>query len=301
VYPLYPLDYPVKTFMEERWKTRKAGVVVVPVRFGATCSGEPGTAFGPDAIIAASEQLEHYDNEMRVTTTKKVPIATHAGIRASNDQAKVIKELTTLSTNLLRDGKFIFGLGGEHSITEIFVRACLSLARRPFTVLQFDAHSDWYNEYDGNKRSHACVGKRISDLGTPLVQVGVRSTTEDIEKARIKKGVRVFPAHELKSNWSKLTPVKIARAIKTEYVYVTIDVDCLDIPYIGSCTGLPEPGGPSWDHIVMILRAVAQYKKIIGADMVEFRPSGDATFAYAFAMAKMMYKLLTYRYYFAKK
>jgi agmatinase len=77
-----------------------------------------------------------------------------------------------------------------------------------------------------------------------------------------------------------------------ENVYVTIDVDGMD-PAIMPATGTPEPGGLSWQEITALLRAAAERRRIVGADIVELSPIPGCV-APNFLCAKLVYKLLTY-------
>jgi agmatinase len=77
-------------------------------------------------------------------------------------------------------------------------------------------------------------------------------------------------------------------------VYVSIDVDGLD-PAIMPATGTPEPGGLSWPEVTALLRAVAEGRRIVACDVVELSPIPGMV-APNFLCAKLVYKLLTYRF-----
>jgi agmatinase len=278
-------------FLEQTHDIRNAKVVIIPVRFDRTTSWKAGTAEGPDSILDASRHIEHYDNETGLVLTELIKIATHPGL-TQEDCAYVLKELRRIADMLVRSGTFAFGLGGEHSITPVLV-AALHTLEQPFTVVWFDGHSDFYDEYLKDKSSHACAARRVAEMGIPLVQIGVRSTTRELEEERKKFEVTVFPAHDaVFEKPDRVMASQIVNAIKTEKVYVTIDVDVLHISEIGGCTGTPEPDGLAWKQVNGILRELAARKRVIGADLVEFRPCGEATFAYAYSMAKLMFKFL---------
>jgi arginase family enzyme len=65
---------------------------------------------------------------------------------------------------LLDQGKRPVSLGGDHSITYPIVKA---VARRHpgLTIFHFDAHPDLYEEFEGNRLSHACPFARIMESG----------------------------------------------------------------------------------------------------------------------------------------
>ena len=77
-------------------------------------------------------------------------------------------------------------------------------------------------------------------------------------------------------------------------VYITIDVDGMD-PAIMPATGTPEPGGLSWAEITRLLRATAERRRIVAADVVELSPI-PGMIAPNFLCAKLIYKMITYRF-----
>ena len=168
-------------------------------------------------------------------------------------------------------------LGGEHSITLGAVQAVREQFS-DFSVLQIDAHSDLRDEFEGTKFHHACVMKRIKDLGVSVTQVGVRSSEGE------ELGDNVFLAPNLPID-------KIISTLK-EKVYLTFDLDGLD-PSIMPSTGTPEPGGLGWYETLKLIKEVAKKRKIIGADVVELDPIPGFS-APDFLAAKLVYKIINY-------
>lgn len=75
-------------------------------------------------------------------------------------------------------------------------------------------------------------------------------------------------------------------------VYVTVDVDGFD-PSFAPGTGTPEPGGLDWYQVTSLLRAVAEEKTLVGADVVEVLPlPGQAVTE--FLAARTAYKIICY-------
>lgn len=75
-------------------------------------------------------------------------------------------------------------------------------------------------------------------------------------------------------------------------VYVTLDIDGFDPAYAPG-TGTPEPGGLDWYQVSSLLRAVAEEKTLVGADVVEVMPiHGQAVTE--FLAARLVYKIICY-------
>jgi agmatinase len=187
----------------------------------------------------------------------------------------------------IRQGKFVVGLGGEHSITTGFVRAHAEVYQN-MSVLQLDAHTDLRPEYEGSPYNHACVMSRVSEI-CPFVQVGIRSM-DTIEKPfLVKKNLFLAETIQGRSDWYQQVVDQL-----TENVFITIDLDVFD-PSIMPSTGTPEPGGMFWYDAVNLLRLVAQKRNIIGFDVMELAPT-EYNKAPDFLAAKLVYKLLSYRF-----
>lgn len=84
-----------------------------------------------------------------------------------------IEKITETHLNL---NAKVFTLGGDHSITFPIIKAH-SKKYPKLDILQIDAHSDLYDNYEGDYYSHACPFARIMENGfaNRLVQVGIRT------------------------------------------------------------------------------------------------------------------------------
>jgi agmatinase len=173
-------------------------------------------------------------------------------------------------------------LGGEHTVTLGALRA-LKAAGEEFGVIQFDAHADLRDEYEGSKLSHACVMRRAVDgLGLPLFQVGVRALSLEEHELRIERGIGF-------SNGWNFSADKIP-ADFPEKVYITFDVDGLD-PSAMPSTGTPVPDGLTWREAFQCLEEISKVRKIIAADVVELAPI-DGLHAPDFGAAQLVYRIM---------
>ncbi len=264
----------------------KAVAVVLPVPYDETSTWGKGADNGPAAIIEASSNMELYDIETD-TEIYKTGIYTAEAVSEKSSPEAMVNAVEKAADKYLKQNKFLVGLGGEHSVTTGFVRA---YARHfdNLSVLQLDAHTDLRPEYQGSPYSHASVMSRVREI-CPYVQVGIRSM--DIVEKPFLVDEKLFLAEDIYDNddWMDDAVDQL-----TENVFITIDLDVFD-PSIMPSTGTPEPGGLYWYQVIKFLRRVIEEKNVVGFDVVELAPVDDNK-APDFLAAKLIYKLLTYKF-----
>lgn len=276
---------------DEETRYADATGVVVPVPYERTVSWGAGTAEGPAAILRASAYVELYDEILREEPYRVGGIHTLAPVDVSApDPETFLDGLAAAAGKLYADGKFPLFLGGEHTITTGPVRA----AREAFSdlsVLQLDAHADLRDEFHGTRWSHACVMRRICELGVDVVPVGIRAiAVEEAEFIR-ERDLPVFWSHRIAGNdeW-----METALTALSDTVYLTFDVDFFD-PSVIPSTGTPEPGGGFWHETLRFLGHVFQEKRVIGMDVVELAPIA-ALHAPDFVVARLVHRCLAYKF-----
>ncbi len=278
---------------EELNPPQQARVAILPIPYDLTTSYQPGARRGPLAILEASTHLETYDEELGRETWEGLGIATlPAVVPDTSGPAATMTRIQAAAQEQVAAGRFVVGLGGEHSVTAPLVRAVRS--RHPRVgVLQLDAHADLREKFEGSPHNHACVMHRLLDEGVPIAQVGIRSLTAE-EHALIRQGrvCTVFAEEAVRQPLDTWLP-RVLAALPDE-VYVTVDLDAFD-PAIMPATGTPEPGGLNWYGALDILRAVAVARRIVGFDVVELAPLAGQVAA-DFLAAKLVYKLLGYAF-----
>ena len=126
-----------------------------------------------------------------------------------------------------------------------------------------------------------------------MEDVKVRNIREDDHRQLNKEKYQMSASslNNLTQNKSKL-PKGIA--LLNDPVYITIDLDVLD-PSIMPATGTPEPGGMDWYTLITYLNKVFKSRTVVGFDIVEFAPL-DQLSAPAFLIAKLYYKMLSYKF-----
>jgi agmatinase len=270
-----------------------ADALILPWPLEKTVSYGTGTATGPAAIIAASRQIELYEEEtsldfgVRPRLHALEPIAVDAAMPAEEVQG----HLAAAARHIARfRERFLVTLGGEHLLTYGVVTGLVDDPAE-VTIVQIDAHADLADELNNRRWSHGTVMRRLWERGARLVQIGIRSLSR-AENELVEGGQRIetFFAHDLIHRWSELHQ---ALARLEGKVYLSLDVDGLD-PSIVPSTGTPQPNGLSWPQVMELIRAVAAAPcEWIGADVVEFiasphPPGCDLT------VARLVMKILAF-------
>lgn len=182
---------------------------------------------------------------------------------------------------VLAQGRRPIALGGDHSVTFPVLRA-IAAAHGPVTLLHVDAHPDLYEEFEGDRFSHASPFTRIMEAGlaSRLVQVGIRTINAHQRAQAARYGVDVIDMRA----WAALTrPQRLAGPI-----YCSIDIDGLD-PAFAPGVSHREPGGLSVREVLSLVQAMPH--PIVGADVVEYNPDTDLGGVTAPVAAKLVKEL----------
>jgi agmatinase len=266
-----------------------ARAVVIPFGLEASVSYGSGTAAGPAAILAASRQLELYDDELACEPYLDYGVAALREPVIARPMAAALDQLAGLVAAVLEAGKLPLVLGGEHALTAGAIRPLA--ARHPgLVVLQLDAHADLRDGYLGEPFSHAAAMRRVLDhAGVSLVSAGIRA---------ISKGeVAFYEANRdrITIHWAKDQArwdiEAIVAPLRGRPVYVTLDIDVLDAAVMPA-TGTPTPGGLSYPQVLALLRRACAAGHVVGADLVELAPIAGLH-ACDYTAAALAYKLLS--------
>jgi len=263
-----------------------ARVAVLPVPYEATVSWRGGTGEGPAAIIAASQQLELY-NERTGAEPWRSGIWTAPPLQPPRGGAQATAAIRRRMGELLDEGKWTVMLGGEHGITPGAVAAAVQ--RHPdLHVLQLDAHSDLRDSYEGDRFSHACAMARCLEHA-PVRGVGIRSSSAE-EAARIRDGIPGYRGVHAGRIGGPGWIDEVLDGLAGKPVYLTIDVDYFD-PALIPATGTPEPGGAAWWPTLELLDRLFAQSRVVAADVVELAPHTGLHHA-DFTAARLVYELI---------
>ncbi len=262
-----------------------AFAVLIPVPIDSTTSFRSGARYGPSAIIAASAALEDYDLELGIDVAElgihtTDPVEPHVG-----NPEQMVWRVRRAVSHYQGMGKLTGVLGGDHSVA--IGSALATLERYPeLSVLYIDAHADLRDEYQGTSFGHGSAARRIAEH-CPVSLVGVRTLALE-EKAHIDDRameVVYWPPEE--SGYAQ----DIIPTLAPD-VYVSVDLDALD-PSEMAAVGTPEPGGMRWLDLTVLLRQVAEQRRILGFDVCELAPN-EGPAANSYTAAKLVYKMIAY-------
>ncbi len=289
----------IKTIINEK-EIEKADVVLLSAPYEKTASSHKGTVYGPEKVIQCLDtQIEFFNRKFKMKVNDFVKISHQYLDNITNlSPAQALEKINNSAKKLIEKNKFIFLLGGEHSVS-VGVFQALSLKYNPkdVTILQIDAHCDLRNDdsdYSENPSTlaHSTVMRRASELGYNIVQVGIRTYSEDEYKyfSNKKNKVTVFEW----GNRKIPTITKILKSIKTKYLYITIDVDGFDPAHMPG-TGTPVQGGLEWWYGIELLEKAIKKAGLIGADIVEVSPiSGSVLTEYG--AAELAYTIIANKF-----
>lgn len=260
----------------------KADFVILGIPFDGTTSYKPGTRFGPTLIRQATLNLESYIldydidlAEIRIADVGDLAIVAGNPLETIKRGIKTIEEIKKLNPKAIP-----LVLGGEHSMTYAPVKALM-----PKSYIVFDAHLDLREQYEENPWNHACVARRISELGIEIAEFGIRSGTK--EEVKYAKERCIHWVHARHYSFERFK--EIVRDLP-DPIYISIDIDVFDLSMVPS-TGTPEAGGLGFWEVIEALEWLVRNKEVVGFDIMEVAGMelGDVT---ALTAAKLLFYLM---------
>ena len=264
-------------------KTQKSRITLIGIPFDEYSSYLRGTALAPPMIRDA-----FFCESSNTWSESGMDIADKSVLSDNGDMSFLPNEdafpkIETFILELLEKNFRPVSLGGDHSITYPIIKA-FSQKYSKINILQFDAHPDLYDEFKGNRLSHACPFARIMEnrLVQRLVQVGIRTCNKHQREQAEKFAVEMI---ELKDFYTDIE-------LLFEFpLYVSFDIDVLDSAFAPGVSHW-EPGGLSTRQAINIIQKV-KAPSIIGADIVELNPKRDETGKTAMVAAKIVKEIVS--------
>ncbi|SFM23637.1 agmatinase [Shimia aestuarii] len=279
------------SFLRRKYTKDLEGVdiAVTGVPFDHSVTNRPGTRLGPRAIREASA-LQAFDPPYGwdYDALEELLIVDYGDL--AFDYARVSDFPDTLTNHIrgiLEGGAASITLGGDHYISFPILKAYAE-KYGPLSLLQFDAHTDTWQDDDMDRIDHGTMFYKAVKLGLidpkRSVQVGIRTQNPDT------LGINIIDAREV----HETGPAAVARKIKSilgdNPTYLSFDIDGLD-PAFAPGTGTPVWGGLTSGQASIILRDIAGIN-LVGGDIVEVSPPYDTTGATAIAGAHVATEMI---------
>jgi len=245
--------------------------VICGVPFDGTSSFRFGSKNAPNEMRSASYNFETYSSFFDVDLTD-IEIHDAGDLEVAMDIDGTLAGISKYAEKYVRDNKIPIMLGGEHSLSYPFVKACFTkYPDMGFVVL--DAHMDMRTEYHGEKNSHACISRHvIEDLTHKYASIGIRSGARDEYEYVKENNIVVFSAEDV----FRMGIEKIVERIRKQMrgpIYLSIDMDAID-PAYAPALGTPEPYGLTPRHVRTVISSLAA--DVVGFDLVEIAPAYDS-------------------------
>ena len=267
-----------RNWMGENKNYESSEIIMLGMPFDGTVSYRPGSRFAPEQIRLASWGLEEYspyfdkhleDCNFHDAGDLEFPLG---------NTAKSLDLIEKNVDDIYKDGKKVFGIGGEHLVTLPEIKA-VSKYYKNLAIVHFDAHTDLREEYLGEDLSHSAVIRHCGNITgfENIRQIGIRSGMKD-EFELMKK----YNTHA--KNYADLD------SLKDKNIFVTVDLDVLDTSIMPG-TGTPEVGGLNFNELLGWFKYLKDFN-IIGADVVELAPDYDSSGASTAVATKVIRELL---------
>ncbi|MEW5686548.1 MAG: arginase family protein [Pseudomonadota bacterium] len=172
-------------------------------------------------------------------------------------------------------------LGGDHAITYPVLAGIAAAGIAPPQIVHIDAHSDIYEDFEGDPLSHASPFARIMERGLAagLTQLGIRTPNAHLVAQAERYGVKVFAPHQHDAGLA---------ALPAGPTYISIDIDGLD-PAFAPGVSHHEPGGLTTREVLDVIWKTPG--PVIGGDIVELNPDRDVNGMTATVAAKLLKEL----------
>ena len=263
---------------------KDSSVVIFSSPMDATCSFRPGTRFAGPAIRQDSIGMEWYSPYFNMDLKDYGTCDIGDLDLPMGDVENDLKEISRVTSLILKDGKKTMMIGGEHLVTLGTIREYVK-KYKDLNIIHFDAHTDLREEFLGRELSHATVLRKCYDLldGGTIYQFGIRSgDRSEFEWAKTHIHQHLFDTEGLD---------EAIEALKDKPVYITIDLDVLD-PSVFPGTGTPEAGGITFKELEAAILKMRKLNNIVGADMVELSPDYDTSHVSTQVACKVLRELV---------
>ena len=269
-------------------------IALVGVPFDSGTTNRPGARHGPREIRNQSSLVRRVHHVTGLSPFDQVRAGDCGDVPVNPlDLHGALDTISSFFTEVHAAGAKPLVVGGDHLITLPVLRG---IARQPLGLVHFDAHSDTYDEFFGNRYNHGTPFRRAIEEGLldpkRMVQIGIRGSISDAKNYDFAReaGVRIIFIEEFMKRGVEDVMAEARSIVGAAPTYVSFDIDALD-PSFAPGTGTPEIGGMTTREAQAMVRTLAGID-IAGADLVEVSPPLDPTGVTALTGATLLFELL---------
>jgi formimidoylglutamase len=258
-------------------------VNIMGVPYDGAVLGRKGAAEGPAAIRKALRYFSNYNPELRRDLLGIRIVDLGDMVVRSQDVKRVHSDVKEEVNGAVSSSSLLVVLGGDNSLSLPSIAACCEKFGRVGLVV-FDSHFDLREPLNDRPTSGSSYGTAIRTLGglegKRVVEVGIHGflNSRDYADEATRLGVTVFTAKDVvRLGWAKIARRAYDVASRgVNAVYVSVDLDCLDISSVSGVSA-PSVGGLSATDLLEMLYYLGSKKKVVCADIVELAPPLDPT------------------------
>ncbi|MDR1543984.1 MAG: arginase family protein [Prevotellaceae bacterium] len=270
----------------------EAKFFVVPVPYSTQNDWNPTANKGAEAIIEASQHLEHYDTETRTQVAFK-GIHSLEPLHNLNSDELVCNAVEKRIGEVLDLDKFPVAIGGNRTVCIGAIRAACA-KYNDITIIQLGAHNSMRVSYKGSDLAPECAMFQAKRLA-PITQIGIRSMSADGH--RNADPTRIFFARDIFFDQNMRWYKELFDTLSAN-TYITIDLSVFD-PSIMPSVSTPEPGGMPYFTVLRMLKQIFRMTNVVGFDVVGLCPNPYHK-APDYLAARLIYQLMTYKAVYSK-
>ncbi len=272
-------------------------LAIVGVPFDTGVTYRVGGRFGPNAVRAASVMLRPYNTNLEVSPFAVLSCVDFGDVAIVPGYIeRSYERIEAAVTPIVEAGVVPLLIGGDHACTLPHLRAMRS--RGPVAVIDFDAHTDAWDSYFGEKYNHGTWMRRAIEEGLidvdHSIEVGLRGgiyDPGDWTSLRTELGLDYLTTEDVFDLGPDAIAARIRERVGDRQAFISFDIDVVD-PAHAPGTGTPEAGGPSAHDMLAILRRLTGIE-FVGFDVVEVIPAYDPAGQTATLAANLAYEMLS--------
>ena len=274
-------DLKMKDWIEiETTRSESWGATILGVPFARASISPSGASEFPDAFRRSWELFStYYIDEMVDVRDFKIGDLGDVKLHAT-DVAVSHTNIEEAITQVLEQhpGKLYTTIGGDHSITAPIVRAIAKHSEKKIGIVQFDTHLDM-RDFSGGRTNGTPIRQLVDEGivdGENVVNIGLHGfyNAPSLMEAASAHGIQIITLKQLRKKGIEKTIDAAFQALShVDLIYVTVDMDVLDVAY---APGVPSatPGGMRSDELFECLYEIGK-RRIFAIDFVCIDPLRD--------------------------